>query len=334
MSIFEGLAVPVGDVDGRRASAASCDGEVLIDGVLRGSDPGPSSALTAAAAGSLDRGGLPRTSEVLRGILTNNPGVKVFSVERILASIGTDRLETSLMMFSLPAIVPIGGPRGISALPTSALAYQILSGEKKLRLPPFVLKKAISRRALAVAIHASLPVIEAVEKIARPRWLWLSHSRLRQALGLFVLLLALGLAFPLFGLGSLHATSIFVIALGMAEQDGLAMLIGVVAGALSLAIIAARGASVRALRARAVRWLHRVGKRLGLQALARVLRSRGYVGLAKLLTLEWSKILLLWDPEKPAVGAAVTPVAQQATGGVPRAPVPRAAQVRAVPVTA
>ena len=79
-------------------------------------------------------------------------------------------------------------------------------------------------RALAVAIHASLPVLEAIEKIARPRWLWLSHSRLRQALGLFVLLMALGLAFPLFGLGSLHATSIFVIALGMAEQDGLAML--------------------------------------------------------------------------------------------------------------
>ena len=297
-----------------------------MDDVLRHSGPTPSSALTAAVAGPLDRAGVPRASEVLRGILTNNPGVRVFSVERILASIGTDRLETSLMMFSLPAIIPVGGPRGISALPTSALAYQILSGEKKLRLPPFVLKKVISRRALAVAIHASLPVIEAVEKIARPRWLWLSHSRLRQALGLFVLLMALGLAFPLFGLGSLHATSIFVIALGMAEKDGLAMLIGVVAGALSLAIIAARGASARALRAKAVRWLHRVGKRLGLQALARALRARGYVGLAKLLTLEWSKLLLSWDPEKPAISPGVTAPAARQTAARP-APAPRAVQV-------
>jgi len=279
-------------------------GEVLLDAFLPPTGP----ALTAAAAGQLDRANVPRTSEVLRGILRDNPGVRAFSVERILSSIGRDKPETCLMMFSLPAIVPVGAPRGASVVPTGAIAYQILSGQKKIRLPRFVLKKAISRRALAVAIHASLPVLEAIERIARPRWLWLSHTRLRQALGLFVLLLALGLAFPLFGVGPLHATSIFVIALGMTEQDGLAMLIGVVVGALSLAIVAARGASAHALRAKAVRWLRKVGKKLGLHGLAHLLRARGYDRLAKLLTLEWSTLLLLWNPEQPAAPRA-TPVA-------------------------
>ncbi len=87
----------------------------------------------AAALGEpCDSEGLPlvRTSEVLRGILTKNPGVKKFSVQRILASIGPERLEASLMMFSIPAIVPIPAPAGMVTLPTGALARQLASGLK------------------------------------------------------------------------------------------------------------------------------------------------------------------------------------------------------------
>jgi hypothetical protein len=256
-----------------------------------------SALVVAASVGGLENAASPRTSEILRGILTKNPAVKTFSIERILAAIGSDRLEVSLMMFSLPAIVPVPGPRGLVTMPTGALAYQLVSGQKQLRLPRFILKKCVSRRALAVALHAVLPVLEAAEKILRPRWSWVGHSSARRAIGLFVFVLAVAIAYPLFGFTTLHATSIFVMALGMAEQDGLAVMIGVAVGLLSLTVLAASGMSARALRAKAGKWLRRIGKRLGLRVFARYLRSRGYGKLAHVLSLQWSDVLLMWDPE-------------------------------------
>jgi hypothetical protein len=282
---------------------------------------------------------LPRTSDILRNILSQNPDVQVFSVERILAAIGANpnHLETSLVMFSLPAIVPVPAPRGMVTLPTTAIASQLISGgQKPIQLPRFVRRKAVSRRALAVAIHAALPVLEAAEKIMRPRWSWVSESAVRRAVGLFVFLLAIGVAFPLFGFSSLHATSIFVMALGMAEKDGLAVLVGMAVGVLSFALIAASGMSARALRSKAVKWLRKMGRKLGILVVARALQRRGYTRLAKLLTLQWSDVLMCWDPERGAPWhdaapraaaprvAALQPVSKRAASPL-LAPAPRAA---------
>jgi hypothetical protein len=269
--------------------------------------------VVAAPDGALDRLAPRRTSQILRGILVDNPGVKTFSVERILASIGTDRFEASLMMFSIPAIVSIPASRGMTTLPTGGIAYQLAAGEKQIKLPRFVLRKSVSRRALAVAIHAALPVLEAAEKVVRPRWSWVSHSSARRAIGAFILMLAIAIAYPLFGFSALHATSIFVMALGMAEQDGLAVLIGMAVGVLSLAVLAASGMSARALRAKAVGWLRKMGRKLGLQLFARFLRRHGYVRLARLVSLEWSKLVLLWDAEKSATARSARRARADAT---------------------
>ena len=266
--------------------------------------PAPERGAEASPAGdaisAVDGASPLRTSQILRGILTKNPGVKAFSVQRILHAIGSDRIEASLMMFSIPAILPVPAPAGVASLPAGALGYQLLSGGKRITLPRSILKKSVTRRALAVAIHAILPVLEAAEKVMRPRWSWVSHASSRRAIGLFVFVLALAIAFPLFGFNALHATSIFVMALGMAEQDGLAVLVGVAVGLLSLALLAASGSSARALRTRAGRWLRKMGKKLGLTAFAQVLKRRGYDRLARMLTLQWSDLVVLWDPEKTA----------------------------------
>lgn len=240
-----------------------------------------------------------RTSEVLRGILSNNPGIERFTIKRILRTIGKERFDVSLMMFSLPAIIPVSAPDGVAALPASALGLQLLSGQQEITLPRFVLKKSVSRRSLAVAIHAVLPLLEAAEKVVRPRWSWVSHQASQRAVGLFVLLLALAVGFPLLGLTPFHASAIFVIALGMAEKDGLAVLIGVVAGILSLAITLSSGVSSGALRSKGLAWLRKFVKRAGISLAADKLEQRGYPMLATLLRFKWSDLFLSWDPEGP-----------------------------------
>ena len=259
--------------------------------------------LNSASAAPADGPSLLRISQVLRGILRDNPGVKTFNVERILASIGDGGFEASLVMFSIPAIVSVPRPTGMVALPTGAIACQMAAGCEKIRLPRFIRKKSISRRALAVAIHAMLPVLEAAEKVVRPRWTWVNHTIWRRLIGLFVLVMVLAIAFPLFGFNAFHASSIFVIALGMAEKDGLAVMIGVAVGVLSLAVIAS-GISLRAARSKIVKWVLKVTARLGLAGVARHLDRLGHKFLAQVLRLRWSTLLMKWDPERRAAEGA------------------------------
>jgi hypothetical protein len=247
---------------------------------------------------------LMRTSAVLRSILTNNPGVQTFSVERILEAIGTDRVEATLTMFSIPAIVPVPLPQGVVAMPTGMIACQMMAGRKRIKLPQAILRKYVSRRALAIAIHAAVPLLEAAEKVVRPRWSWVTHPTSRRVIGLFVFLLAVAIGFPFLGFDALHATSIIAISLGLAEKDGLAVVLGVVAGLLSLVIVAATGVSTRALRYKVGKWLRKISRKLGINAFANFLERLGYKWLARILSLEWSQLLLLWDPEKRAAGTA------------------------------
>lgn len=241
-----------------------------------------------------------RTSELLRAILTNNPDAKTFSVERILASIGNERFEASLTMFALPALVPVPYPGGMVAMPTGVIAGQLMAGQKQIKLPSFILKKTVTRKSLAIAIHAIAPILEAAEKVVKPRWSWASSPLARRAIGLLIFLLAVAIAYPLAGFTGLHSASIIAVALGLAEQDGLAIVIGLVAGVLSLAIVAAAGLSVRALSPKVRKFLRSIARKLGLKTIARVIERSGYPQLARLVTIRWSELLLLWDPEQHA----------------------------------
>jgi hypothetical protein len=254
---------------------------------------------------SQDRARL-RTSDVLRAILTKNPDLETFTIERILASIGEQRVEQAWLTLALPTLVPVPHPRAAAWLPTGALAAQVAAGREPLQLPGFVLRMTVSRKSLAVAIHAILPILEAAERVVRPRWRWVQHPIARRAIATLIFLLAVAIAYPLVGFDALHALSVFVLSLGMAEQDGLAVLIGVVAGVTSLAIVAAAGWSPRALRAKVGQLLRKMAKKLGLHALASKLERHGYPRMAAILRFEWSDLLMRWDPERRAAARKLT----------------------------
>ena len=278
--------------------------------------PGPSTEVETRREYSRQR-----TSDVLRSILVKNPGVRAFTVERILDAIGQERFEASLMMFSIPALVPMSAPRGIVSLPLGLAGCQMVSGRAQIRLPRSVLRKSVSRRSLAVAIHAIVPILEAAERLVRPRWSWVTNAVARRAIGMLVFLLAVAIAYPLVGGNSLHALSVFVVSLGLAEQDGLAVLIGLVAGVTSLALVAASGWSLRTMGVKLRDAMRKVARKLGMTTLTRFLERLGLGRLGRLLNVDLPDLLLLWDPERryaPQAETAMTS-ARKAPSASPRA---------------
>ena len=178
------------------------------------------------------------TSQLLRNLLAQP--VNSFTVQNIVESLGgTSAFGTSLMLFSLPEVLPIPIP-GISAIvviPVGVISAQMVAGSGKLKLPNYILKRTIHRKALAPAIHAILPVLERAEKVVKPRWSWILHPAAKRFIGAVVFLLALAIALPVPGTNIPLAISIFIIAMGLAERDGKVVLIGMLLGLASLALL-------------------------------------------------------------------------------------------------
>jgi hypothetical protein len=259
-----------------------------------------------------------RTSQVLREILTKNPTIKNFSVQRIVNSIGDHRPETSLMFFSIPSVVPVPGTSKLVGLPAGMIAGQMIAGRTKFKLPKFILGRSVPRRSLAVAIHMILPVLERAEKVAKPRWRWASHPAAQRILGIFIFILALAIAFPILGFNVPHAAAILIITFGLVEQDGLAIVIGVVAGMASLVLAMGASVSVRAFRSKVGAWVKKISVKLGLAWAATFLKKMGFQW-AMMLLFAFADVLLLWDPEASSRPAKrkkpkKTPVKEKQTG--------------------
>lgn len=180
-----------------------------------------------------------RTSQVLRNLLANHPDVTEFTVEQIVSAIGETSFGTSLMFFAVPEVIPIPVPglATIVVMPTAVIAGQMAMGHQQIRLPRFIQKKMVTRKALAAAIHAVLPFLEKAEKVAKPRWKWATTPLAKRLLGVFIFILALSIAFPMPGFNMPQAISTFIIALGLVEEDGLLIAAGVLAGLASLALL-------------------------------------------------------------------------------------------------
>jgi hypothetical protein len=244
---------------------------------------------------------LARTSDLLKNILATNPGVETFTIGSIVDAMGPGQVEASLMLFSVPGVIPVPDAPSFSNVGAATLGLHLALGRKRLVLPKALLRKKVPRRSLAVAIHLLLPVLERAERNVRPRLTWVNHPISKGILGILVFLLAVTIAFPLVGFDQLHALSIFIISLGLVERDGLAVLVGVIAGIASLALVTTIGLTGRILRSRLTRWLRKIGRRLGRHALAVFFERRGWKWLAEVFRSEWQQSLLLWDPEKAEI---------------------------------
>ena len=194
---------------------------------------------TVAISKKAQAGGFVRTSRILRDILTKNPDLQYFTVEKIATEIGATSFGTSLMVFAIPEVIPIPIP-GMSAivvLPTGVISAQMVAGKRQVALPKFLLKRAVPRKALAAAIHAILPLLEKAEKVTKPRWKWATSPEAQRLLGAFIFLLALAIAFPIPGFNMPQAIAIFTIGLGLVEKDGVVICVGVVIGLASLLLL-------------------------------------------------------------------------------------------------
>lgn len=161
----------------------------------------------------------------------------------ILSALGDRGLGLVLLIFSIPAIIPTPGiPAGMifgSAL--ALLGGQMVVGAKRVRLPSFIAQRRIGQEVLRQVFQRATPLIDKLERRLSIRVAGLMSPLAMRVIGGVIVVMALLIALPIpFG-NTLPGLAILALSLGLARQDGIAVLVG-----MSLAVLAS-GVSVALL---------------------------------------------------------------------------------------
>ncbi|QJQ99651.1 exopolysaccharide biosynthesis protein [Halomonas sp. PGE1] len=161
----------------------------------------------------------------------------------ILSALGDRGLGLVLLIFSIPAIIPTPGiPAGMifgSAL--ALLGGQMVVGAKRVRLPSFIAQRRIGQEVLRQVFQRATPLIDKLERRLSIRLAGLVSPLAMRVIGGVIVVMALLIALPIpFG-NTLPGLAILALSLGLARQDGIAVLVG-----MSLAVLAS-GVSVALL---------------------------------------------------------------------------------------
>ena len=178
---------------------------------------------------------LPTSAHLSRLLVEHAPGARV-PVGWLIGRLGNRSFGLTLFSMAVLALLP--GASTIVGVLIAWPAVQMLLGHDVAALPRVIARREIGVDRLARVVRAVTPRLQWVERLVRPRWVT-PFQTTKRLTGLVMLLLGLTLVSPVpFG-HIVPALAIMLLALAYLEEDGVALLIGLLAALLSLTVTAA-----------------------------------------------------------------------------------------------
>lgn len=175
------------------------------------------------------------TSQYLLQILDRAAGASV-SVAWLMGELGERSFGLTLFMMAAVAFLP--GASSVIGVLIAWPAVQMVLGHDRAALPRVIAQRQMSVEKLARVIRYITPRLAWVERLIRPRWTT-PFQPTKRLTGITMLLLGLSILSPLPFSHAVPALVIMLLALAYLEEDGVALLIALVAALASLAITAA-----------------------------------------------------------------------------------------------
>lgn len=135
-----------------------------------------------------------------------------------------------ILIFSIPSVLPLSSIPGVAALfslPILLLALQLIIIRKKPWLPHWLRNKKLNSDTLTRFLQNAIPYVQKAEKLIRPRYAFCRRPFVQPFIGITLVLLSILLMLPIPLSNMIFGSLIALIALGLIENDGLILLIGV-----------------------------------------------------------------------------------------------------------
>ncbi|SRR5690606_11717267 len=171
-----------------------------------------------------------RVSDLLLQTLSA-PGGPEITVADLVSGLKDRAFGVVLLVSALPNCIP--APPGLGSvfgLPLLFFALQLAMGREEPWLPAFVLRRRMRRTDLFKVVLRALPWIQRFERICRPRYSLLASGACERMLGAFIAVLAASVILPLPLTNFVPAVATAVLALALLEEDGLAVVLGILVG--------------------------------------------------------------------------------------------------------
>lgn len=182
----------------------------------------------------------PHTSEMLHALLEPNTADRI-TVSDFIGGLKNRVLGIIMLTFSIPCIIPM--PPGVAAacgLVLLSCGIHLILGLETLWLPKLIASRSLSSAILERIVRRTLPVVQHLERLCRPRWSAVTSRSGRSFIGIMVVIQSIVLILPIPVLGNLPpGVAVGVIALGLVERDGFVILIGLILSILAIGIASA-----------------------------------------------------------------------------------------------
>lgn len=179
-------------------------------------------------------------SQTLRKLLERSHGNEELRLGEVMERIGDRGFGILLVILSLPSALPLpaAGYSTPFGLLLCFLALQMLAG----RTTPWLPRKAKEARLHGKFVDLMLSFFSRffskVEFLIRPRWGWVNTRAGRIFLGILVLVMAFLMVLPIPMTNTFPAFVIFLIGVGLTEDDGLFALFGGIVAVFSTILYA------------------------------------------------------------------------------------------------
>ena len=163
----------------------------------------------------------------------------------VIAGLGDRSFGWLILMFALVNLMPWPpGSTMVLALPLLIVTGQMALGLSQVRLPRFVTERRVGRKTFQRVVLRLRPLIRPIERIVRPRHLFVFGAATERLLGVALFLVAIALFMPIPLSAYLPAFALFVAGFGLVERDGLVTLIGVALGLIAIGVTVAVGGMI------------------------------------------------------------------------------------------
>ncbi|MEM8868620.1 MAG: exopolysaccharide biosynthesis protein [Verrucomicrobiota bacterium] len=156
-----------------------------------------------------------------RSLLTDSE--KGPSIDELTQAVGEKGFGLLLMILSLPSALPVPAP-GYSTpfgIAIAIIALQMLLGRESIWLPQRVKKVRINPKLAKRMIGSAAKFLRMIEHLIKPRQRWIRSSAGQSALAVVIIIMSCLMMLPIPLTNTFPAMVIFLIGIGLSEEDGL-----------------------------------------------------------------------------------------------------------------
>ena len=179
-----------------------------------------------------------RVSALLSNLLETHPELRM-TLWQLRDALGRRAFGALLFVSALINLLPLPPGAGIVfSLPIVLIAAQLAWGTPYPYLPDWLGKRSLAVKDLRAVLSRVMPALRWLERLMRPRLVFMASPWAARLVGLLCLLLGLALALPLPAGGNWPpAGAIALLALAHLERDGLVTLIALGLGGACLVLL-------------------------------------------------------------------------------------------------